>query len=103
MVDKNTLRKLAEGERLMDSGHIPYVWAKNKQGQMERLAVAPTIMEDLGLEQGQTVNSILVDAIAAESLKILVEKVDQMRQDIEDGLLTDDFDFRKEMDNDNGC
>jgi len=97
MLNKETLRRMAESERMMDKGLIPFVWAVNIQGQMERLAVATPIMKDLGLVQGQTVNSILVDAIAAESLKILTEKIDQITQDIQDGLLTDDFDFRKEM------
>ena len=94
---------MAESERMMDAGLIPFVWAPSPSGQMERLAVASTIMEELGLVQGQTVNSILVDAIASESLRILAEKLDEISQEIEDGLLTDDFDFRKEMDNDNGC
>lgn len=101
MLDKETLRKMAESERMMDAGLIPFVWAPSPSGQLERLAVASTIMEELGLKQGQTVNSILVDAIAAESLRILAEKLDQISQEIEDGLLTDDFDFRKEMGNDN--
>ena len=100
MVDKNTLRKLAEAERMMDAGLIPFVWAKNADGRMERLSVAAPIMEDLGLFQGQTVNSILVDAIAAESIKLLTERLDQITQDIYDEMLTDDFDFRKEMGND---
>jgi hypothetical protein len=100
MVDKNTLRKLAESERMMDAGLVPFVWAKNIEGRMERLAVAAPIMEDLGLVQGQTVNSILVDAIAAESIKLLTERLEQITQDIYDEMLTDDFDFRKEMGND---
>lgn len=95
MVDKNTLRKLAESERMMDAGLVPFVWAKNIEGRMERLAVAAPIMEDLGLVQGQTVNSILVDAIAAESIKLLTERLEQITQDIYDEMLTDDFDFRK--------
>lgn len=91
---------MAESERMMDEGLIPFVWAVNIQGQLERLAVAAPIMKDLGLKQGQTVNSILVDAIAAESLRILAEKLDDMTQEIYDQMLTDDFDFRKEMGND---
>jgi len=101
MLDKETLRKMAESERMMDAGLIPFVWAKNANGRMERLAVAAPIMEDLGLFQGQTVNSILVDAIAAESIKLLTERLDQITQDIYDEMLTDDFDFRKEMNDDN--
>lgn len=96
MVDKETLRYIAESERMMDEGKVPFVWAL-KNGVYERLAVAPIIMEDLRLKQGQRVNSILVDAISKISIRILAEKLDEMKQDIEDDLLTDDFDFRKEM------
>jgi len=91
---------MAESERLMDEGIVPFVWATNAHGQKERLAVAPVIMKELGLVQGQSVNSILVDAIATESMRILAEKLDEINQGIQDGLLTDDFDFRKEMNND---
>lgn len=97
MLDKETLRYLAESERLMDEGKIPFVWA-SRNGVFDRLAVAPTIMEKFGLKQGQKVNSILVDAISEESIKILVDKLDDIRQQVEDQFLTDDFDFRKEMD-----
>jgi hypothetical protein len=96
MLDKETLRHMAESERLMDEGKIPFVLAL-RNGIYERLAVAPVIMEEFGLKQGQKVNSILVDAISERSIQILAERLDQIRQDIEDDLLTDDFDFRKEM------
>jgi len=97
MLDKETLRKMAESERLMDAGLIPYVWAL-RNGVYERLAVAPAIMEEFGLKQGQKVNSILVDAISELSIRILAETLDDIRQRVEDSLLTDDFDFREEMD-----
>ena len=96
MLDKETLRALAESERLMDEGKVPFVWAL-RDGMYERLAVAPAIMEEFGLKQGQKVNSILVDAISEESLKILAKRLDEILQQVEDQLLTDDFDFRKEM------
>ena len=96
MLDKETLRYIAESERLMDEGKIPFVWASRK-GVYERLAVAPNIMEEFGLKQGQKVNSILVDAISERSIKILADRLDEIRQGIEDQFLTDDFDFRKEM------
>lgn len=96
MLDKETLRYLAESERMMDAGLVPFVWAL-RNGVYERLAVAPAIMEEFGLKQGQKVNSILVDAISKESMKILADRLDEIRQHVEDQLLTDDFDFRKEM------
>ena len=100
MLNKQTLRNIAESERLMDEGTVPFVWAINAVGQKERFPVAPSIMEELGLIQGQSVNSILVDAIAAMSIRLLTEKIEQITQDIYDDMLTDDFDFRKEMGND---
>lgn len=96
MLDKETLRYIAESERLMDEGKIPFVLA-SRNGVYERLAVAPAIMEEFGLKQGQKVNSILVNAISKESMKILADRLDEIRQQVEDKLLTDDFDFRKEM------
>ena len=94
----NQIRMLAKAERLMDAGEIPWVWAFGPDGQYERLSVAPDVMEMLELEQGQTVNSFIVNAIAELSLRILKERIEQVTQDIEDEQLTEDFDFRKEMD-----
>jgi len=96
MLDKETLRYMAESERLMDAGIVPFVWAL-RNGVYERLAVAPTIMEEFGLQQGQKVNSILVDAISEKSIQILADRLDEIMQQVEDQFLTDDFDFRKEM------
>lgn len=96
MLDKETLRHIAESERLMDEGKVPFVLAL-RNGVYERLAVAPVIMEEFGLKQGQKVNSILVDAISERSMKILADRLDEIIQQIEDQFLTDDFDFRKEM------
>ena len=100
MIRKSLLRSIAESERMMDEGTLPFVWAIGNSGRPERLAVAPIIMKELGLEKGQSINSILQDAIAEMSLKILAEKLQDLKQDIEDGFLEDDFDFRKEMNND---
>ena len=51
-------RMLAEAERQMDAGEIPFVVC-NRQ----RFLVQPVIMEELGLEPGQTVSDTLVLAI----------------------------------------
>lgn len=99
--DKRRIRILAESERLMDQGLIPWVWAPSPEsGRFDRMAVSPKIMEELGLEQGQTINLIILDAIAAMSLQILTDKLDEMRQQAEDSQLDPDFDFRS-MINDN--
>ena len=97
MLDKEQIRLLAQAEREMDEGKVPFVWMMSNSGNYERLAVAPSIMEDLNLIQGQTINTIIMDAIARESLKILGEKLDEIRQSVEDSQLTDDFDFREEL------
>lgn len=94
MIHKNFLRAIAESERLMDEGLIPWVLTKNVHDQYERLAVAPQIMEELGLKQGQSINNILLDAIAARSIQILGDKLDDIKQNLEDKMLTEDFDFR---------
>lgn len=101
MSKQEYLRALAESERLMDEGLIPWVWAKNSHDQYERLAVAPQIMEELGLTPRQTINSILFDAIADRSLQILGDKLENIKQDLEDQLLTEDFDFRTMLGEDN--
>ena len=101
MNKKQYLKALAESERLMDEGIIPWVWSKNMHDQYERLAVAPQIMEEFGLKQGQTINSILLDAIAERSLMILGDKLENIKQDLEDQLLTKDFDFRTMLGEDN--
>lgn len=92
------IRMMAYAERLMDEGKIPWVWSLSSIGQYERLSVAPEVMEMLELEQGQTVNAFIVNAIAELSLKMLQDKIEETRQSLEDMQLTDDFDFRKEMD-----
>lgn len=93
----NQIRMMAKAERLMDSGEIPWVWSYGLNGLPERLSVSPEVMEMLELEQGQTVNSFIVNAIAELSLELLKRHIEDMKQDMEDSQLTEDFDFRKEM------
>ena len=97
MLDKEQIRMLALAERLMDEGEISWVWMMANSGQYERLAVNEKVMEELGLVQGQTINTIIMDAIARESIRILTEEVEMISQKAQDSLLDEDFDFRKEM------
>lgn len=92
------IRLLAKAERMMDAGEIPWVWAIGPSGNKERLSVNPEVMEILELEQAQSVNSFIVDAIAELSTKILAEKLDDIIQQMEENMLDENFDFRKEMD-----
>ena len=96
-MDIENIRMLAAAERLMDAGEIPWVWALGPQGQMERMSVTPEVMEILELEQGQSVNSFIVNAIAELSLEILKEKIERAKQDMIDQQLDPGFDFRKEL------
>lgn len=100
MINKRRIRIMAESERLMDQGKVPWVWAPIENG-FDRMPVTPRIMEELGLEQGQTINYIILDAIAEMSLQILSDKLDEIRQQAEDTLLEPDFDFRSMMNEDN--
>lgn len=97
MLDKQVLKILAESERMMDEGKVPWVWAPKRQGEYDRLAVAPSIMKELGLQQGQKVNTILCDAIAEMSLTLLTEHLAKINQDVEDQQLDENFDFRNMM------
>lgn len=92
------IRLLAKAERMMDAGEIPWVWSYGPDGQPERLSVAPEVMEVLELEQGQTVNAFILNAIAELSLEMIRRKIEEMKQELVDSQLTEDFDFRKEMD-----
>ena len=100
MLNKQYIRSLAEAERLMDEGKVPWVWAPSLNGIYERLAVAPNIMEDLQLKTGQTINNLIMDAIAVMSLEILSAKLEDMRQQLEDEQMNPDFDFRSMMNED---
>lgn len=90
-MDKNIIRAMAKAERLMDSGEIPYVWAPGPSGSSERLAISKAIMEEFDLVAGQSVNSIIRDAILDYNLR-------KLRQELEDIIdrvsLDKDFDFR---------
>lgn len=94
MIDKEHIRILAEAERLMDEGKVPWVWAPDSYNSRSRLAVAPNVMEELGLKQGQTVNNMIIDAIAELSLQTLTKKIEEIRQKVEDDQLDSNFDFR---------
>lgn len=100
-MNKRRIRILAEAERLMDQGKVPWVWAPSHNGSYERMAIAPEVMTELGLEQGQTINQIILDAIAVMSMEILREKLDEIIQKAEDNQLDPDFDFRSMMNEDN--
>lgn len=100
MVNKRRIRMLAESERLMDEGKVPWVMAPSLNG-FERLPVSHNIMSELGLEQGQRVNQMILDAIAQLSMEALSKYLDDLLQKVEDEQLDKDFDFRSMMDNDN--
>lgn len=98
MLDKFLLRAMAESERLMDEGKIAWVMAPSVSGEgMDRLAVTPEIMEDLQLKQGQTVNSILRDAILMMTLQKIGADLSALREKKDEEQLTKDFDFRTMM------
>lgn len=57
------IRLIAECERQMDRGEVPFViW------HGERCPVEPIIMTELGLEQGQTINDHIYYAISLATL-----------------------------------
>ncbi|MEM6623891.1 MAG: hypothetical protein AAF674_16815 [Pseudomonadota bacterium] len=62
-LNNEQIRLLAQAERMMDEGTLPFVIYRD-----DRMPVAPDIMEELGLEQGQTVNSVIKHAILLASL-----------------------------------
>lgn len=101
MLDKKLTRAMAEAERLMDKGEIPWVWAPGPEGIPERLAVSEEVMEDLELEIGQSVNSMVRDAILIINLEKLGEKLERLAQKVEDKQLSDNFDFRTMLGDDN--
>lgn len=57
------VRMLAEAERGMDAGKLPYVVSSG-----ERLLVDPLVMDEFGLEIGQTVSNAIVIAILEASI-----------------------------------
>lgn len=60
------IRILAAGERQMDAGEVPFV--VNEGG---RLMVTPQVMEELGLETGQTVSNQICIAICEANIAAL--------------------------------
>ncbi len=60
------IRMLAQAERQMDAGEISFVVCAGR-----RLIVRPVVMEELGLETGQTVSDTLVLAILEANLAAL--------------------------------
>ena len=99
MANKYILRALAESERMMDEGKIPFVFAPSPNGGYERFAVNKEIMKDLELEQGQRINTMIMDGIIEMQLELLNKKVEERAQMVQDLFLDPNFDFRKEMDN----
>ena len=106
MMDKRILKIMAEAERMMDAGKVKWVLAISPiSDKYERFPVPDQIMTDLGLEQGQKINSIIADAIAEISLKNLVNLAENISKDLEkkkeediDSKLEEGFDFRDMMD-----
>ena len=96
-MNKNTIRLLAEAERLIDEGLIPYVWALGLNGNYDRLPVNQDVMDDLGLVTGQKVNSIIVEAIYRASQDHLKKLLDITIQKQEEELLDPNFDYRSMM------
>ena len=74
------LRIMAESERLMDEGKIPYVMAPGPDGVPERLAMTDDLMLDFGLKQGQTINTIIRDAILEANVKLLMKFLEEAEQ-----------------------
>ena len=101
MLNKHIIRAMAEAERMMDEGTLPYVMAVSPNGLQERYAVPEDVMEELGLVKGQSINSMIMDAIIHENIRRLQESLDNTTQDLEDLELDSDFDFRKLMTDDN--
>ena len=101
MVDKNIIRAMVESERMMDKGEIPFVFAPSPNGGYERFAVNAEIMTELELEQGQSINTMIMDAIIELQLALLTKKIEERAQMVEDLFLDPDYDFRKDMTDDN--
>ena len=90
-MDKYIIRAMAKAERMMDSGEIPFVWATGPSGTPERLAISESIMEEFDLVSGQSINTMIRDAILDYNLKKLREDVENI---IDKLTLDEKFDFR---------
>ena len=64
------IQMLAKAERMMDAGEAPYVLTEGG-----RMMVDPLVMEELGLETGQTVSNQISLAIAEAQLAVLQAKI----------------------------
>ncbi len=96
-MDKKTIRLLALAERLMDEGIISFVWAPGLNGGYDRLPIAKDVMEELGLQQGQRVNSLILEAICDASKNHLEKLTEEYEQDEIEKQLDPNFDFRSMM------
>lgn len=96
-MDREIIRAMAKAERMMDRGEIPFVWAPNATGMLERLACTQAIMEEFGLENEQSVNSIIREAIITYNLDQLRQRIEEITDNIG---LDSDFDFRKQLNED---
>jgi hypothetical protein len=96
-MDKDLIRAMAKAERMMDKGEIPFVWAPSARGIMERLACTNAIMEEFGLENAQTVNSMIREAILNYNLEQLRQRIEEITDNLG---LDSEFDFRKQLDED---
>ena len=79
MLDQEILQHLPALERLMKEGKIPYVRVIGPTGDIEKLPVPPPIMQELGLLQGQKVDSILVEVISEKATQMLMSKMGEMQ------------------------
>jgi hypothetical protein len=103
-IRKEIIRAMADAERRMDAGELPFVMAPGPTGIFERFPLEQDRMDDYGLKQGQRINTIIRDAILDESDKILKDRLNAMLKSIADveetlqeGMMEDDFDFRNMM------
>jgi hypothetical protein len=112
-IRKEILRVMAESERMMDEGKIPFVLAPGPTGILERLPLKEEQMTDYGLVQGQRINTIIRDAILEESQQKMAaiqrenfERIAKIFENIEEEAieseLEDNFDFRTMMKDENG-
>ncbi len=64
------IRMIAEVERDMDQGKIPFVVCDG-----QRVATSDECMDELGLEAGQTINSAIFQAMCLFGIKQCQEKI----------------------------
>ena len=65
------IKMLAKAERQMDAGEVPFVVWEGR-----RMMVQEIVMEELGLESGQTVSHEIVFAIFGANLAVCQAAVD---------------------------